>query len=293
MQHLITFIGFGEAAFSIASGLTLEGVTDMYAYDVMQDTEPMASCIRSRAEVAGVQLKSNVEAACRGAEFVLSLTSATECINAANSVLPYLKVGQVYVDMNSAAPTAMTRISQLPWAEGVQFCDAALMGSVPQGKHKTKMLLAGSGSQKFYNSMKPFNLNLTILDAQPGGASAIKMFKSVFSKGVPQLLMECLLPAARYGVLDYVVSSISNPFPTNVEETSKMLIYRTIVHARRRSGEMKDVSDTIEALGLDASMSRATEQKLKYLSLKNYAEELPPEKELSLHQLIFQLMKDA
>lgn len=292
MEHLLTFIGFGEAAFCIAKGLLQEGMTEMVAYDIMQDKEPAASMIRKRAKEANVLLAESMEAACQGAKFVLSLTSASVCVKVAESILPHLVDGQVYVDMNSASPTAMTEIDQLTRPEGVKFCDAAMMGSVPNGGHRTKMFLSGNGAQEFFDALKPYNTLMTVLHAVAGGASAIKMFKSVFSKGVPQLLIECLVPAARYGVLDYVMEGIDNPFSKGVEESTKLLLYRTMFHAQRRSGEMKDVSGTIEALGIDASMSRAAQHKLEWLSTKNYNENLPPEEDIILDALIDRLLKD-
>ena len=48
------FIGFGEAAYQICSGLKEHGVaTDIVAFDVMQDSRPL---VRERAQEVGVEL---------------------------------------------------------------------------------------------------------------------------------------------------------------------------------------------------------------------------------------------
>ena len=293
MDHLLTFIGFGEAAYHIAKGLSSEGMTGMVAYDSQQDSERAGAIIHKRAEEIGVQLAPDLETACKGARFVLSLTSAAVCVSVAKSVLPLLGAGQVYVDMNSASPTAMSEIDHLPRAMGVDFCDVAMMASVPEGKHQTKMFLSGKGAQSFYSAMVPYHTKMTVLEAEAGGASAIKMFKSVFSKGLPQLLLECFVPAAKYGVLDEIVSSIKNTFQKrNIEEYADKVLFRTLIHAQRRSEEMRDVAETVEQLGLDASMSRAAQHKLEQLGAQNFKEKIGAEEEPDLRQIIDLIMNE-
>ena len=71
---------------------------------------------------------------------------------------------------------------------------------------------------RFYNFIKEFNATATLLETPAGSASAIKMFKSVFSKGFPQLLLECLIPAAEYGVMDIVFDSFKHTFDNRTIE---------------------------------------------------------------------------
>ena len=270
MKHLVAFIGFGEAAFAIASGLNEEGLTGMIAYDVMQDKEPYASKIRANAAAANVEIAPSLEAAVEEADFVLSLNSAKVCIDVAKQIVPMLKAGQVLCDHNSAAPTSMEAIGNLEFPEGVLFCDVAMMGSVPAGRHQVKMYLSGNGAQKYYDAMKPYHVKMTVLDAPAGGASAIKMFKSVMSKGTPQLILESLMPAVKFGVYNEVLAGLGKE-----ESDLQLLIHRTMIHAARRAGEMHDVSETIEAMGLDASMSRACEKRLNAIGRKDYKFEVP------------------
>ncbi|HAK72540.1 MAG TPA: NAD(P)-dependent oxidoreductase, partial [Sporomusaceae bacterium] len=76
---------------------------------------------------------------------IACLTSANTALTIAELVIPRLKAEQVYIDMNSAAPTIKADIAQIPRNEGVMVCDAAVMGTVPGNKHKVPMFLAGDG----------------------------------------------------------------------------------------------------------------------------------------------------
>lgn len=269
----LVFIGFGEAAYHIASGLKAEGLTDLGAYDRNAADPQLGGLIQQRAAEVGVKLFESLESAYQAGEFIACLTSANSALAVAKSVISQLKAGQVYIDMNSAAPTVKAEIAQIPHNEGVMFCDAAVMGTVPGNKHKVPMFLAGNGAAKFAAAFSQYGMKLTVLDAQAGGASAIKMFKSVIMKGLPQLMFESFEAAVKYGVLNTLVDSLASSLNgKTVEQLADTFTARTMIHAARRSEEMQDVVATLENLGVDAAMSKATVAKLDLLAKHNWVE---------------------
>ncbi len=269
----LVFIGFGEAAYHIASGLKAEGLTDLGAYDRNAADPQLGGLIQQRAAEVGVKLFESLESAYQAGEFIACLTSANSALAVAKSVIPQLKAEQVYIDMNSAAPTVKAEIAQIPHNEGVMFCDAAVMGTVPGNKHKVPMFLAGNGAVKFAAAFSPYGMKLTVLDAKAGGASAIKMFKSVIMKGLPQLMFESFEAAVKYGVLNTLVDSLASSLNgKTVEQLADTFTARTMIHAARRSEEMQDVVATLENLGVDAAMSKATLAKLDLLAKHNWVE---------------------
>ncbi len=276
MKYQLVFIGFGEAAYNISLGLASEGFTSLAAYDAFMDDPQKGKLIHQRAEEAKVPLIS-LEEACREGQFIASMNSAKVAVSVASGIIPQLKSGQVYVDLNSASPTVEEEIDRIPRAEGVLFCDAGVMGTVPGNRHKVPMFLAGSGAESFHDAFSSYGMKLTVLDAPAGGASAIKMLKSVVMKGLPQLMFESYAAAEKYGVLDTLVESLSGSLNgKTVEQLSNTFIARTMIHAERRSAEMRDVVSTLESLGVDASMSKATVSKLDTLAAEHWAEKMDP-----------------
>lgn len=275
MKYAIAFIGYGEAAYHISKGLKAEKPVDVIAYDVMANDPEHGPRIAERMKEVGIVQAKTAEEAYTDAKYIVSLTSAAVAVKVAEGIIGKLKPGQVYVDMNSAAPTSMTEIDQLPRQDGVLFCDVSLLGSVPKTAHRTKMMLSGDGAADFYEFIKEFNAVVTLLDTPAGSASAIKMFKSVFSKGIPQLLLECLIPAAEYGVMDIVLDSFKNTFKDrNIEEFANETLFRTLIHAKRRAAEVNDVAETVEAMGFGSEVSRAVCTRLNRLAEYHYAERI-------------------
>ena len=188
----IVFIGYGEAAYHLSQGLRTSGDLQIGAFDA--NVSPL---LQQRAEQQHVTLFDTLESACRGARFVVCLTSASSALGIAQKVLPLLVAGQTYVDMNSAAPSIKQAIDQLPRADGVGFCDAAVMGTVPGNNHRVPMLLAGSGAAAFAEAFTPRGMQLSVLDADgfEGGdgvvhfrAAALGVDHRARGEGVGELL---------------------------------------------------------------------------------------------------------
>lgn len=268
----IVFIGYGEAAYHLSKGLRTSGDLQIGAFDA--NVSPL---VQQRAAQQHVTLFDSLIDACRGARFVVCLTSASSALGIAQQILPWLVAGQTYVDMNSAAPTVKQAIDRLPRAAGVGFCDCAVMGTVPGNNHRVPMLLAGSGAVAFADAFTPRGMHLSVLDADAGAASAIKMLKSVVMKGLPQLLLEAFQAGEKFGVLDTLVASLGDSLNgKTVEQLANTFTARTMIHAKRRSAEMDDAIATLAAVGVDPAMTRATHAQLEHLAATDWAGLLGP-----------------
>lgn len=292
MENLICFIGFGEAAFHIANGLKSEGDIKIIAYDVNQNDEVRGEIIRQRAKEAGIDLAKDLEGAYESSKYIVSLTSAGVAVKVAKGIIPNLTNNQVYVDMNSASPDVKREIDLIDKNDGVLVCDAAVMTTVPGNGHRVPIFLSGEGAECFYNDLIKFNMNLTNLNAQIGASSAIKMFRSAFMKGLPQLMIESMLPAAEYGALDALIESLNETLVgKTIEDLSQNFIGRTMVHAERRAKEMENVVQTIEKMGFDASMSKSAQKKLEILAEENYVDRVGPKGDIDFKDAINILIK--
>lgn len=277
----LVFIGFGEAAYHLTCGLRRAAGAELTlsAFDAQADDAVNGGVIRQRAAENQVKLLASLdEAIASEARFVLCLTSARSALPVAQQLVPHLRAGQVYVDMNSSAPTVKQAIAALPHRPGVQICDAAVMGTVPGNQHRVPMLLAGDGAKAFHDAFSAYGMRLTVLQAEAGAASAIKMLKSVVMKGLPQLLIEAFQAAEKFGVTETLAASLAQSLEgKTVEQLANTFTARTLIHAARRSAEMQDVVATLDALGVDAGMSKATQQKLEQLAAQNWKTRLGPE----------------
>ncbi len=273
------FIGFGEAAFNISIGLKKEGLDGISAYDKFWNIAPQSELICKRAGEAGVTLVPSQQELVEGTDIVISAVSADMAIPLAQELKPFLKENQIFVDLNATSPMTKEKVDSII-SPVCSFVDCAVMGPVPTYGHKVPISVSGRGAKEFTEKMASYGMNITFLDAPAGSASASKMFRSIFMKGFVTLLLEMIVAAHKYGIEDDVLASVEETLSAGpLLGIINGLLARGVIHSERREHEMEEVLSTLDALGVDATMSKATKQKLRWctnLGLKAYFKGVPP-----------------
>lgn len=279
MDHpTIGFIGFGEAAFNIAKGLREENI-NIIAYDKYADKSPHSGLIITRAAGAGVTLEKSLSQMVSNANIIFCTVSANLVIEIAEEAQLYLKPGQIYVDINSASPSSKKRAHEIVFKSGATFVDGAVMASVALFGYRVPILISGPGAKKLKDIMQKYNMDLNYHGEIVGTASAIKMFRSIFMKGLVMLLLEAMVASHKYGVEDDVWSSILETLTNSSAKRVEGWITRGVVNSERREHEMEDVISFLKELRIDHSMSKATIEKLRWcsdLGFREYFKGVPP-----------------
>jgi 3-hydroxyisobutyrate dehydrogenase-like beta-hydroxyacid dehydrogenase len=191
------FVGFGEAAFHISSGLQAEGIPQIFAFDIMAEDAKAGPLIRHRASSAKVGLTSTLSELLRKADLILCGTGATSALLIAREAAPLVRMGQIYADLGSSSPRVKQEIGAVIRPTGALFVDAAVMELVPPHRHKVPLLVSGDGASRFKELLAPYGMNITYVNDREGSSSALKMLRSIFMKGLTGLLLEARRPAAR------------------------------------------------------------------------------------------------
>lgn len=257
------FIGFGGAGYGLAKGLRGAGLEELHFHDRMQETPPYAEVIgRHAAETGAVRADTGRELLTR-VEVVISCVTGAMAIDVAREAAFFLDAGHLYADVNTASPHVKETVAGIVEPTGAAFVDAAMLGAIPAFLHKVPILASGSGAARFLELMQPYGMNIRVIGDRPGQASAIKMFRSIFMKGLLSLFIEMLTATHRYGVDELVLASIAESLDgTPFRETARQQMTKGVVNAERMAHEMEEVIATLEELGVPAGMSRASREKL-------------------------------
>jgi 3-hydroxyisobutyrate dehydrogenase-like beta-hydroxyacid dehydrogenase len=274
------FIGFGGAGYGIAKGLKQTGIAEILFYDRMQQTPPYAEVIRRHAEETGALPAGRMEELLSRVKVVISCVTGAMAASVAEEAAPFLRTGHLYADVNTAAPQVKEQVAGIVEKTGAEFVDAAMMGAIPTFLHRVPILASGGGAERFQLAMQPYEMNIRVIGPKPGQASAIKMFRSIFMKGMLSLFLEMLTATHRYGVDEMVLGSIAEsldglPFL----ETARLQMTKGVVNAGRMAHEMEEVIVTLDGMDLPAGMSRAAMEKLLWCAgfglRERYGGELP------------------
>lgn len=116
----IALLGLGEAGSSFANDLASLGVT-VVGYDpaLKRDLSPAVTLAYSNAE------------AVLNADVILSVNLSAVAETIAAEVLPVLRPGQLYAEMNTASPDTKRRVEAIISPSGAQVVDVAIMAPVP------------------------------------------------------------------------------------------------------------------------------------------------------------------
>jgi 3-hydroxyisobutyrate dehydrogenase-like beta-hydroxyacid dehydrogenase len=266
------FVGFGEAGSNIARGLKSAGVTRIFAFDI--DPER----VRRNAEQTATPLLASHRELAASAQIIFSTVTCARAAEAAAQTAPYLGAHQLYADLNSVSPAVKHEIERIIEPSGAGFVEAAVMSPVPGHEHRAPMLLGGRAAPAFVERMKPLGMRLEIVSEKVGAAAATKMFRSIIVKGLEALMVECVLAAAPYGADERVFSSLGESFPgIDWQKLANYMVGRVVVHGERRAREMEEVSETLEALGIEPIMAMAASRRQDWCAKLGISKQFGPE----------------
>lgn len=267
------FIGFGEAAFEMSVGLKEAGFEAILAYDLMLSHPVFGAQIRERAQLAQVELYIDPKEILMQVDIAIVAVPADKDYEVSESLKPYLKEGCIYIDVTASTPGIKQNIWKNLQDRKVLYVDAAMMGPLPIYKHKVPILASGNGTDQFISLMSQYGMNITKVSENPGDASAVKLIRSIYMKGVVALYYELLEAAHSFNVEDLVISSINETMEGKTfEQTMNRLVTGTAIHAQRRSVELGGSIEMLESSNINSVMSKAAKDKLEHVAQLNLKE---------------------
>ncbi len=252
MSLSIGFIGFGEAARAFHQTLAAHDPGLRFcAYDILLGEPGMRAAIAGRdVEVA------ETPAALGHADWIVSAVTADQSLAAVEAIAPHLRAGRLVVDINSVSPGRKRASAALVEARGARYLDMAVMAPVHPRGHRTPVLIAGPAAAPLEPELKRLDFSFRVAGEAVGAATAIKMVRSLFVKGLEAVTVECLLAARASGCFDEVYGSLARDFPgLGWPDFAAYEFERTLRHGRRRAAEMRESAATIAELGLNGALA--------------------------------------
>lgn len=186
-------------------------------------------------------------------DLVVSCVWPATALTVAERVAPGLATNQPYLDLNSISPRTTNRIVETVKDAGGIPLKAAIMGSVAAGTDDVRLVLAGTGRDPIVDVLLAAGFTVQDAGDDPSHPAAIKMFRSMFTKGLRQLAAETLAPAAAYGLHEEVLQDLSGLFEERpIDDWIRNALENTPEHAERRLGELREVHATISDSGYHA-----------------------------------------
>ena len=249
-------IGFGEAGSAFAGHIGPRVSQPIQVVDPLLNQIPLPEHLRERLDRIVFKVVPDIATLVRGCNIVLSLVTPRLATQAAEEAACASNEG-LYIDFNSVAPNEKQRMAARFVSNG--YVDGSILGSIAGEGSATPLAVAGARAAEAQTALSGVGLIASVAGTEVGAASALKMCRSIFMKGLECLFVETLLAADQFGVTQPVLSSIEETVTSyGLRPLSQMLVTTHAAHCGRRWEEMEGVTRMLEEIGTPDRMSQAT-----------------------------------
>lgn len=236
----IAILGCGEVGRSYLAAFILGG-HQLDLCDPAPSTESLAL-----AAACNLQIRKSPEDWLRQADLVVCAVSGRDSLPVLRSALPFMKLGAAYADFTTAAALDKRDGYRVAEEAGVRYVDVAIMGAISMTGARTPLLLAGGAAEEIGATARELGAKATILRrSTPGDAVTIKLLRSLFTKGLEALTVECLIAVEHEGLREQWFESLADVGETSLRKYLEMLFRTHVVHARRREHEVMEAEQYV------------------------------------------------
>lgn len=252
----VGFLGFGEVASTISRRLTYHGA------DIYTSIEGRSTKTRDLARKSAVNICEDDKKVAEISDILISAAVPVQAIEIAKKVGKHSR--GVYVDINNVSPQTVKKA--LSYIENNKTADAAIMGGIKKGIDV--QIIASGTCAKEFSVLNDYGMNIKVIGPHAGQASALKMLRSSYTKGVSALLFQSLYAAYQMGLDEEFLQYLEETECPGFRESAQSRIMSSATHARRRAQEMNEVTEMLSKYG-DTSLSQATAEFFMELSRKD------------------------
>jgi 3-hydroxyisobutyrate dehydrogenase-like beta-hydroxyacid dehydrogenase len=232
------------------------------------------------ARAAGIECLPSLGAVVREADVVLSVAPPGEAEAIAGDVARAAQetgTSPLFADLNAVSPGTMRSIAAR--LEGLDVVDGAISGPPPRADGTTRIYLSGARASELAALGWP-GVEIVLVGAELGLASAVKMCTASVYKGTAALLTHALITARANGVLEHVLADFAAS-PPNLAEGAERWLADTAAKSARYVAEMREIASTQAAAGLPPALFDGVAAAYAALSQRPLARLTPEEAKAS------------
>jgi len=238
-------------------GICVAATVQNSGHDVYWASEGRGRQTRERAEKYNLIDAGSLAGLCETCAVIISVCPPHAAEEMAQQVLARGFQG-VYLDVNAIAPQRTARIEQAMNAAGVEFVDGGIIGFPVWERGKTWLYLSGAKAPEAAVLFSEGPLETSIVGADVGKASALKMCYAAYTKGTTALLCAILATSEALGVRGELETQWSRDWP-NFGEQAGERVRNVTAKAWRFAGEMAEIAATFREAGLPGEFHAAAE----------------------------------
>lgn len=241
----IALIGCGEVGACYAQAWVAAGHSIVGICELRQDPE-----MQARAAAAGSVLHGAPGPWLDEADIVVSAVFGHAALEVAKQALPYLRQDAAYADFTTASSAHMRAAAEDAERLGLPFTDVAIMGAIALLGARTPLLCAGVGAQAVAEFTQNCGAPAQAIAGMAGDAVRLKLLRSILTKGMESLAVECLVAAESMGLRASLYEVLADMDRTPLTTFVDSFVRSHVLHAPRRLAEVREAREQLVEAGL-------------------------------------------
>ena len=219
---------------------------------------------RKRAAAAGLEDVGTLRDLAAASDVILSVCPPEAALDVARQVAA-TGFSRIYVDGNAVSPGTTRKIASVIEGAGATFIDGGIIGPPPRKPGTTRLYVSGPGAPQVKALFGDSALEVIVLDAPAGAASAVKMAYASWTKGTSALILSVRALASIEGVEDALLAEWRTSQPQLLKRAEDAAA-GSAPKAWRFVGEMEEIAATFAAAGLPDGFHQAAAEVWRRLS---------------------------
>ena len=241
----IALIGCGEVGHCYAQAWLSAGHDIIAVGELRQDAE-----MQARVQGYGAKLYATPGAWLAEADLVVSAVFGYAAQEVATQALPHLNSSALFADFTTASAADMRAASEVAATHNVPFADVAIMGAIALLGARTPLLTAGTGAAAVVTFAQACDIPAQAIEGQAGDAVQLKLLRSIMTKGMESLAVECLVAAEKLGLRNALYDVLGDIDRTPLTKFIDSFVCSHVLHAPRRLAEVREARDQLIEAGL-------------------------------------------
>ncbi|OWT75397.1 MULTISPECIES: NAD(P)-dependent oxidoreductase [unclassified Achromobacter] len=245
----IAILGCGEVGHCYAQAWMAAGHDISAVCELRQDAD-----MQARVQSYGATLYSTPGPWLADVDLVVSAVFGHAALHVAEQALPHLRAdaqhAAQYADFTTASAGDMRAAAEVAARHGIPFTDVAIMGAIILLGARTPLLCAGTGAEAVARFACDSGAPARAIPGQAGDAVRLKLLRSIMTKGMESLTVECLVAAESMGLRDALYEVLSDVDRTPLTAFMDSFLRSHVLHAQRRLAEVQEARDQLTDAGL-------------------------------------------
>jgi len=206
------------------------------------------SATRERAAGAGLEDVGSLRDLVAASDVIVSVCPPESALDVARDVAA-AGFTRMYIDGNAVSPATTREIAGVIEGAGATFIDGGIIGPPPRKRGTTRLYVSGAGAAQTKALFGDSALEVIVLDAPAGAASAVKMAYASWTKGTSALILSVRALAAIEGVEEALLAEWRTSQPQLLKRAEDAAS-GSAPKAWRFVGEMNEIAATFAGAGL-------------------------------------------